>query len=406
MKRTRNGSLRGILAGAALVAITGTACSSVKQPDTQNGGACQLTAGSTIDSTVSSDADVRAFLQASVDFTTAADQIKAQVLVSCGNVAKDLGAPDTWSALQGNDQISNKSGTGACDVAGQHIESLLSGAASLKVALVLQRGECHLDFNEQVKCDQDCSVTKVCQAGTVDTRCEPGALSVVCSAQCTANSYCEGKSDRPANCMGKCEATCVGKCAGSCEDKDGKVTENDSNCNGKCSSSCNGQCKGMCKVEAPTDCGASVRCTGSCTSTYTDPVCTTKCNPPTCDEDVSCSESCTAKVISHAVCDPTTVDIFVDLTAAPQLKPLVATLKANLPALVDAARAKGVLLIDAATRLGNNGTALSNKAKTLDAKSVACVALATGQLGKAIGSLHVVADASISVNAKVSAHTI
>ena len=28
------------------------------------------------------------------------------------------------------------------------------------------------------------------------------------------------------------------------------------------------------------------------------------------------------------------------------------------------------------------------------------------QLGKAIGSLHVVADASVSVNAKVSAHTI
>lgn len=383
---------------ASAIACTGT----IKEPDTTKGGACSLTPGATIDQNVSADPDVRGFLQASVDFTTAAEDLKGKVLTACANVAKDLGANDTWSKLDGDAKISNDAHTGACDVAGQKIEALVAGAPlEAVVALDVKRGGCRIDYDEQTRCDQQCSQDHICASGGVETRCEPGKLSVVCEGECSASSFCEGKQDHPANCMGKCESTCTGSCSGMCVAKDGKVTINDANCHGKCTASCNGQCEGMCKVDTNVNCGASVRCTGSCMGTFTDPVCTTKCLPPKCDLVTQCHESCSASVIAHAVCEPTQVDVFVDLAIAPQLEPLAKTLKANLPPLIDAAQSKGVLLIDAADRLAKNGETLANKIGGLDGKSVACTTLATAQLGKAAASLKLVSNACVSVHAKV-----
>jgi hypothetical protein len=367
-----------------------------------------------LDSTEGCDPDgeldpaVRRFMEASNRFGDAAAGIEGDVLTACANIARDLGAEDTWSRLEGSDQVSNAAGTGACDVATRLAEAriLEAGQASASLSLVVSRGECHYDFEAQAQCEAGCALNTVCDSGTVETRCEPGELSVMCQAQCEAGSTCEG-SDLPANCTGQCEATCQGQCAGSCVAEDGSVTENDPNCRGKCSSSCNGTCRGLCKVEAPEGvaCGIDVRCTGECTGSYSDPVCTSEFTPPTCTVDASCYASCAAEVAANAVCDPPTIRVFVDLHVAPELQPLVATLERNLPALFQAAEQKGRVLLDAAGDLEESGIVVQDRLEDLDGASLACVASSASVLAEAVGRLDVSVQASARVKVSIETHS-
>jgi hypothetical protein len=296
-------------------------------------------------------------------------------------------------------KISNSQGTGACDAAGKKIEDILVdvGTVNSKIALTVSRGECHVDFDEQARCDADCSVNAACDPGTIETRCEPGSLSVVCDASCSAGAFCIGQPEKPANCMGVCESTCTGQCKGECVHEDGRVTNDDANCNGKCASSCNGMCKGRCKVEQPVNCGASVHCEGGCTSTFTDPVCTTEFKPPNCDLNAQCQAACSARVTANAKCDPTQVDILVNIQENPQLQPLVATLKANLPSLFDAAEQQGKLALDAAHRLGDSGQVIGSNIENLSGKSLACLGKSSTAVGESIGKFDVTVQASVRV---------
>jgi modification target Cys-rich repeat protein len=352
-------------------------------------------------------AKVRAFMQAASDFGKNANEIKSSVMTACTKIATDLGAPDTWSAIDDpNDAITNAERTGACDAAGGRIEQVLidAGKVNARVAIVVSRGECHLDFEMQKRCDAECALRASCDPGTIETRCEPAAVSVTCSGSCNAGAVCVGKAELAANCMGKCESECVGECHGTCIAEDGSVTTNNPQAKGKCESTCNGTCRGICKIEAASGiaCGANVRCTGGCTGTVSDPVCTTTFKPPVCTVDEDCHAACSAKVAESATCDPTSVRIFAKIDATPDVKALVDTLEANLPDLLTAANHKGKLLLNASRRLGEAGDSLDSRIEDLDGKSLACLGKASTAVGQTIGSVDVSVNAAVDVTVRTT----
>ena len=347
--------------------------------------------------------DVRKFMQAASDLTAIGDQMAHDVLEACSGIATDLGAEDTWSDEENLDRaISNPDGTGACDAASKNILEVLTdaGEVNAKVALLVTRGECHIDFEAQAECERQCS--PICDPGTVETRCEPGELSVECHASCEAEATCVGTEDLPANCMGACESECVGECKGTCIAADGSRTENDPNCQGKCTSSCNGECRGRCKLDEPTECGVEVHCEGGCTGTYSDPVCTTECTPPECNEDAECHAACAAEAQANAGCDPTRVELFADVESTPTLQPLIDTLEEHLPVLFDAAEAKGPMARDALERLGRTGQKLAEDLGDLTGVELSCVGEAVNAVVKTFNVFDVAVNASLDLTITTS----
>jgi hypothetical protein len=353
------------------------------------------------------DARVKSYLEAASDFTQHADELAAGVFEACEGVALDLGAENTWHAMDDlDDKISNANGTGACDAAGRRIEAIMLEARRVdaRVAITVTRGACHPDFEAQAECDQKCAAEATCTAESVVERCEPGALSVHCEGECVAGATCEGKLDLPANCMGKCEAECVGACQGECIAQNGTVTVDDPNCVGKCASACNGECRGECKIQDDRGvaCGAEVRCTGGCTGEFTLPVCTTEFLPPRCGVDTACHRTCSAEVLANAPCEPTQVRIYAEVAAHGDVAMLVDTLERHMPTLIDAADVHGRLLLDAADRLGESGKALESDIEDLSGKSLACLAESTSAVSRRIGMLDASVNASVEVTVKTT----
>lgn len=372
-------------------------------------GCDEFEPGSDVSPTLNVHPKVRAFMQAASDFVMNANEIKGAVMTACTKVATDLGAPDTWSAIKDeNRAITNPDRTGACDAAGSRVEQALIDAEKVDahVAIAVSRGECHLDFDEQKKCDEECAANASCDPGTIETRCDPEAVSASCSGACRSGASCVGSIDVTARCMGHCEAECDGSCSGTCIGTDGSMTSGDPNAKGKCVATCNGTCSGVCKIEAPdgTACGANVRCTGGCTGAMTEPACTMEFKPPKCDVDQDCHAACSAKVAQDATCSSTTVRIFVRVDATPEIKAVADTLQENLPDLFSTANDRGKLLLNAAGRLGDTGNSLENRIEDLDGKSLACLGKASTAVGDTIGSVDVSVRASVDVTVKTTEH--
>lgn len=199
----------------------------------------------------------------------------------------------------------------------------------------------------------------------------------------------------------------MGRCTGECIHEDGARTGPEVDCQGKCSATCEGSCKGRCRIEAEAGivCGASSRCTGGCASEYTQPRCVSEFEPPRCEVDEDCLAACDAKVAAAAICDPPRVRVFADVAVRPELEPLVATLEANLPPLVEAANERGRLLLDAARRMGDAGSRLESKIDDLDGKSLACLVAASSEVGRQIGSVDVSIEASVEVTVETTGIT-
>ena len=400
--------MRRLFTGAAMMSAAYAAMSAgcisgdSKVLDTTQG--CEEIRGTnTVPESLNIDPHVRLYTQAAIDLRGAALNLRQQAKATCASVALDLGAQDTWNTLgEGDDAISNASGTGACDAAAREVERVLNqgGQARAVVAIDVSRGDCHVDFAEQSRCDAACQLQQVCEPGTVETRCEPSALSVKCDAACKTNSTCKGRPEKPCNCMGKCESTCVGQCKGKCVAADGTVTENDPNCMGKCASSCNGLCKGHCKVEEPAgvNCGVDVRCTGGCSGSFREPVCVTQFKPPVCQVDEACHSACSARAVANAICDPPIVRIAADLKTSPSLQPLVTTLEANLPKLLAIGEVQGKLALDAVDRMSNSGQVVGANVDRLDPKSLACAGVGSGIVSQVLSSLQISVRASARVH--------
>jgi hypothetical protein len=381
-------------------------CVSTESPILEGGEECEeFVPGEPVPAGLEVRDEVRTFMEAAADLTGVGGEMGQEVLEACAGIATDLGAEDSWSHLEGLDQqIANADETGACDAASARILDRLADAKEVDatVALLVTRGECHVDFEAQAACDQQCALDATCDPGTVETRCEPGELSVECHAECEAEATCAGTADHPANCMGECESECVGSCSGTCIAADGSRTENDPSCVGKCTSSCNGECRGRCTLEQPIECGAEVSCEGGCTATYDDPVCTDVCTPPVCHEDPECHAACEAQALASAVCEPTRVELFADVASNPTLQPLVDSLEEHLPALFDAAESRGPLVRHSLERLGDSGKAIAADLGDLSGVELSCTGDAVNALVTTFGVFDVAIDASVDLTVTTS----
>jgi hypothetical protein len=401
-----------LLAGAPLASCIATPAGSTGTAGTSSSAlSCpEFQPGGTLDASVKVDLRVRGFVQSSADLAGVAAALKTAVKEACVGIDNDLGVTDTWSSLgdagDSDDAISNTNGTGACDTARARIVAIMNGHSNANFALVISRGACFTDFAQEAQCESGCNAQQKCDPGTVETRCDPAQLSVVCDGNCSAQASCEGRVDAEANCDGQCEAECTGHCAGTCTDENGRMTKDDDNCHGKCKDHCIGKCNGRCQVEATNgiSCGASVACKGGCSSTFSQPKCETECSPPKCMIDQTCFENCRATAAAKLVCDPPTVKLLADVTAGDDVVKLVATINKNLPPLIHTAEAEGRILVDEVQNLTVSGKAVLDASGDLDFKSVACATAAAQSLSKAAGTLDVSTQAAAGVTSDCSSH--
>ncbi len=383
---------------AALVVVACAPGCSIKLndvvQDTKETLTCEgFTANGQVDADL--DANVKVFLEATADVEKLSVELRDATRIACARIAGDLGAADDWSAV--NDP--NESTKRACNAASAKIDAILGTNARANVALVVTRGRCHQDFEQIKECDTKCKKQEVCDSGGVETRCEPGQVSLVCEGKCRLSAECEGTAEVAANCMGKCESTCLGECHGTCTKADGTRTENDPSCNGKCSAACNGKCRGVCKVEASggIECGLNVRCKGECEGRTSDPVCETRCTPPKCAIDTVCFDSCSTRVETRTVCEPTRVELFCDGKVSVEVQKLQATVTANLGTLFDAAEVKGKRTQLAAEKLSAIGEVVVNAAGKTSVKSNACAAAGAKAAVAAAARVKVGVEGSVAV---------
>jgi hypothetical protein len=404
-----------LVQAAPFVTIGGVAlvsCISTSSGLAQSGQGCpEFTSGATFDDSVKVDVRVRGFMQASADLEAVSGTVKAAVKTACVNIAHDLGAQDTWSSLGDvDDAIHDQAGTGACDAANARITAIMESDAgkAANFALVISRGACHTDFNEQVSCEAGCETQQKCDPGTVETRCEPGQLSVTCQDVCSANSYCEGSASAEANCQGSCEAECHGSCSGVCIDSGGSVVPVGAGgaCHGKCVGTCSGTCTGMCQVQASAgvQCGANVKCKGTCNGKYTDPVCETEFTPPSCTVDQSCFDECQTSVSSKTKCDPPTVELIANQNAGGDVQKLVTTVDANLAQLVSVAETQGPLVVKAGQKLVATGEVVFSATGDLDGHSLACATTAAQAASASVSTLQASAQGGTNVDQTCTQH--
>jgi hypothetical protein len=404
-------------------------------------GCDEFALGGTAVAQLNMNAKVKAFVQASSELKVVGDGIKADVKLACINIAKDLGETDRWSDDDSDGATSNGEKTGACDVVATKIDAIMTAGAQAgaNFALEISGGECSVDVDVQVGCEAACRTDATCTEPSVEVRCAPAELTGQCSAECKAEAICQGRVDVAANCMGKCESDCVGSCAGElrgtteggcsgmCEGKcDGIATPAGgtasctgtcegkcalpapaANCHGKCAARCNGTCKGECKLAAgaPVNCGASVDCKGGCTATYTAPKCETELTPPVCTGDTNCQASCSSRASANARCTPPTVVLIANVDATVDIAKLKATIEANLPKILLAARTKGQLTLRALQKVSATGQAVIDASGSLGGKEIACAGTAASASAKAAVSMSVSVNASVSVSSSCTAHS-
>jgi len=426
-----------------MLASAGAVTNCALQQDLQAAasGCDEFSAGGDAVANLDLDVNVKAFAQASSELKVVTDGIRMDVKQACVNIAKDLGETDRWSDKDDDASISNSQKTGACDVVAGRIDAIMTAgaAAGANFALAISGGECSVDVGVQANCEADCKTDVKCTEATIETRCAPAELTGQCDVECKGEATCQGQVNALANCMGKCESECQGECkgelrgtveggcAGSCEGKcdgvatpkggittctgtcEGKCTmpSPGAKCRGKCASSCNGTCKGECKLEASArvQCGAGVDCKGGCTAAYAAPKCETELTPPVCMGDTSCQTSCSAQASANARCTEPSVTLICNIDATGDIAKLKATLEANLPKILLAAKTKGQLAMRALQKVSATGQVVVQSASSLGGKAIACAGTAASASAKAAASVNVSVNASASVSGSASAHS-
>ena len=370
-------------------------------------GCPEFQVGGTVSASADVDVRVKSFMQACSDLGGVAQTAKTAVKTACVGIATDLGAQDTWKALgDSDDAISNANGTGACDAANAQIQSIMTANASAGFALIVSRPPCHPDFQAEASCEAACQAQATCDPGTVETRCDPAKLSVMCSDNCAAQGCCEGRADAKANCEGSCEAECDGQCSGTCTDAQGHQTMNDANCHGKCSAHCSGTCSGRCTIDASAgvQCGANVTCEGGCMGSFTQPTCETIVKPPNCTIDATRLAGCQSESVAHAVCDPPTVTLEADASVSDAVGKLVATINKNLPPLLQTAEQEAHFAATLVSNVSTSGQAVLQASGDLNGKSLACAGAAASSLQATGGTLNVATNAGATVTQTCTSH--
>lgn len=301
-------------------------------------------------------AEIAAFVQASMDIERVANQAYVNVTNACVKMGKDLGIPD--AQLQGT---ATDSASAPCNAVAAKIDTIIKANAAVKVAY--QPPRCTMDANFKANCEAECGLEV--EPAKVVAECEPAQLS----------GYCQG------TCTGQCEGTCTGECQGTCEAKDAQ---------GRCVGACNGTCKGSCDAT----------CHAKCEGTWKAPRCEAEVKPGSVEAE--CSANCEASANVRASCQPPKLDVQTSASAE-AMTTLVATLKANLPALIQAQLRLGKQLAGDIKIVVDTGNKLRGQLEGAGGKAFACVSAAVTAMAQASVKINVSVKASASVSGKAGA---
>jgi len=294
-------------------------------------------------------AKIRTFLVAARDLNRVSMQMEAQAAMACSNIGRDLGLTDAQLAPRGNNP--GALAQSACNAAAMQIDGILRQGIQLRVQVTPP--QCQANVNAKASCDAACNVD--IDPGAVVVQCEPARLSGTCQGRCT----------------GQCDGTCQGQCQGTCSASDAQ-----GNCVGQCQGTCSGTCGGTCHV----------RCDGQ----WQAPHCEGSVRPPSADAE--CNASCTPAHVQ--------VEGMQNVDLAMRL---VATLRANLPGLLQAEIALGRRLVGNVRTVVNVGAQLPRVVGEAGAEGMACIAAASSASVQASMRINVSIQASASVTGRVGA---
>lgn len=352
-----------LIAGAACdVALPTTVPTSPKGVvEAGKGAACpEMTASSVIGATFTQNAELNAqigaFVQASKDIGRLADQSYANVTAACVQMGKDLGVPEDKLKGEATDKAS-----GPCKAVAAQMDAIIKANAAVEVAYEPPR--CQMDANFKASCEAECGVEV--EPAKVVAECEPAQLS----------GYCQG------TCGGQCEGTCTGTCEGQCSAKDAE---------GRCVGECSGTCSGSCDAT----------CHATCEGQWKAPRCEAEIQPGSAKAE--CSANCEASAKVRASCQPPKLTVDADASAEAMAK-LNATLKANLPALIQAQVRLGQQLAGDIKVVVDTGKKIQGSMATAGGKAVACVGAAVSALAEASVKVNISVQASASVSGSANA---
>jgi hypothetical protein len=351
----------GEFGGAGMGA--GTALGNFACPELQGGAM-----NATFEADARANATIAAFVTAAGDLQTVAARAEAEVGAACERMAADLGIPAAELAPRENQ---SRVAT-ACNAVSARMDAILKTGASASLKANVTPPQCEVHADAAAACNAACQVHV--DPGYVKAHCEPGHLYGKCEGTCSGT--CSG------TCNGECQGTCAGQAA---------AAPGASSAAGHCAGQCNGTCKGTCSAD----------CHGACTVDYKEPKCDVAVKAPT--ADARCDGSCKAHAELTARCTPAKVDVQATLNTGDMGK-LVATLRANLPALVTAEVAYGRRIAGDVQVLVQTGSELPSAFGQLTGHAAACIGAAASATVRAQASLSVSVQASASISGKAGAH--
>jgi hypothetical protein len=305
-------------------------------------------------------ATIAAFVQASSDLSAVAAAMEAQVADACFRMGTDLGLPP--QQMQPRNGAGGRA-QGACEPVLGRIDAILRAAGNARLAVSYEPPECRFAADAYARCAAACNVNV--DPGAIVATCQPARLS----------GYCQG------TCTGACDGTCSGDCQGSCSAR---------NASGQCAGNCTGTCRGQC----------SGTCHAQCQGQWQAPRCDVDARTPS--ADAKCAASCKAHAEITAACTPARVNV-QGATQTQDVARLVATLTANLPALLTAQIGYGKRLVADMQALADTSADLVHVIGDVGAHATACVGAATAALFDAEASIRVSVQVSASVSGRVGA---
>jgi hypothetical protein len=309
-------------------------------------------------------ATIRAFVTASGDLAAVAARVEGEVGTACERMGRDLGVPPQQMAPRQNESRV----AAACNAVSARMDAILRSGVSAQIKASYTPPACQVDANAEASCKAQCNVNV--DPGYVKAHCDPGHLY----------GRCEG------TCSGRCDGTCNGQCQGECQGQAGGTTAG-----GQCAGQCRGTCQGSCTAD----------CHGNCNVDFKEPKCDVAMRGPS--ADARCDGSCRAHANLSAQCTEPRVNVTSTVNAG-EMPRLIATLQANLPALLKAEVAYGQRIAGDMQVLVQTGSELPNAFGQLTAHAGACIAAAASACVNAQASLRVSVQASASVSAKAGAH--
>jgi hypothetical protein len=306
-------------------------------------------------------ATIRAFVTASGDLAAAAARADVEIGGACERMGRDLGVPlEQMAPRQGEARVSS-----TCNALAARMDAIMRGGASGWIRAQVTPPQCTTSAEVDAACRGTCTANV--DPGYVKANCQPGHLY----------GRCEG------TCNGQCNGTCNGECQGACAGS--------SSAGGRCAGQCNGTCRGSCNAD----------CHGACSVDFKEPKCDVAMRGPS--GDARCEGSCRAHADLTAQCTPPRVDVQASAETG-EVGRLVATLRANMPALVSAEVAYGQRIAGDIQLLIQTGNELPRAFGQLTAHAGACIAAAANACVSAQASIRVSVQASASISGRAGAH--